>query len=359
MSLVLSEAEARNLVRAVTVLASPMDYPSVDAWRAAVNLECCALLGADSAGFMLPLPGRRFIYSAEHDPAALARFPELPLPSLDDGRNPMEHVLERGACTLAETYQGDPARYLRSAHYNDLAAPNHAHDTLTGIAVVPGADGAAAGLLFWHERPNGRTFRERERALLNLLLPGLKAGSATALRLGSRRDFIAAIDALNQAVLVYTADGRVLHRTARLEQELAADPEASRISGELVATASALLGGNPADVARVGSSVTTRRADYAVFATLLARSGPLGEPLALVCLERRSPIVREPEDLRRSFGLTPAETRVAVLLAEGCSNSAIAGALFISPATARRHTEKILEKVGVASRAGLPARLLC
>ena len=40
----------------------------------------------------------------------------------------------------------------------------------------------------------------------------------------------------------------------------------------------------------------------------------------------------------------------ALLLAEGCDNRAVASTLGISWHTARRHTEKVIRKLGVASR---------
>lgn len=57
------------------------------------------------------------------------------------------------------------------------------------------------------------------------------------------------------------------------------------------------------------------------------------------------------ERLRERFGLTPAQVRVALLLAEGKSNAAIAQTLFVSASTARRHTEHVLLKLGIHSRA--------
>jgi DNA-binding CsgD family transcriptional regulator len=61
--------------------------------------------------------------------------------------------------------------------------------------------------------------------------------------------------------------------------------------------------------------------------------------------------------LGERFGLSRAEAKVARLLAEGCTNAEISKRLFISPHTARHHTEKILRKMGVASRTAATARL--
>ncbi len=57
------------------------------------------------------------------------------------------------------------------------------------------------------------------------------------------------------------------------------------------------------------------------------------------------------------YGLTEREAEVARLLAEGRRNNAIAAALGISPHTARHHTQRVLAKLGVHSRAEAGARL--
>jgi DNA-binding NarL/FixJ family response regulator len=61
--------------------------------------------------------------------------------------------------------------------------------------------------------------------------------------------------------------------------------------------------------------------------------------------------------LRLRHGLTLREAQVATLLVQGQSNSAIAEQLEISPHTARHHTQRILSKLGVHSRAAAGAKL--
>lgn len=61
------------------------------------------------------------------------------------------------------------------------------------------------------------------------------------------------------------------------------------------------------------------------------------------------------EDLHERYGLTPRQTVVARLLAEGCSNAEIAKRLSVSYFTARNHTEQVLAKLGVSSRAAVGA----
>jgi DNA-binding response OmpR family regulator len=61
------------------------------------------------------------------------------------------------------------------------------------------------------------------------------------------------------------------------------------------------------------------------------------------------------EALHERFGLTSRQTAVARLLAEGCSNAEIARRLSVSYFTARNHTEQVLTKLGVSSRAAVGA----
>jgi DNA-binding CsgD family transcriptional regulator len=63
------------------------------------------------------------------------------------------------------------------------------------------------------------------------------------------------------------------------------------------------------------------------------------------------------EVLRKRFGLTRRQIAVARLLAEGRSNEGIAVALCISQYTARHHTEAVMAKLGVSSRAEVGPRL--
>lgn len=71
---------------------------------------------------------------------------------------------------------------------------------------------------------------------------------------------------------------------------------------------------------------------------------------AVVFVERCAAGPIEENELRQAFGLTPAEARVAWLLASRNSNREIAEALRVTQHTARRHTERVLLKLGVHRR---------
>ncbi|MBV9774331.1 MAG: response regulator transcription factor, partial [Gemmatimonadetes bacterium] len=63
------------------------------------------------------------------------------------------------------------------------------------------------------------------------------------------------------------------------------------------------------------------------------------------------------EQLHEQYGLTSRQVAVARLLSEGYSNVEIARRLSVSYFTARNHTEQVLAKLGLASRAAVGAFL--
>jgi DNA-binding NarL/FixJ family response regulator len=65
----------------------------------------------------------------------------------------------------------------------------------------------------------------------------------------------------------------------------------------------------------------------------------------------------EPMSLLKEVSLTPREIDVAMLLSQGLSNATIASELGISSHTARHHTQRILSKLEVHSRAAAGAQL--
>jgi len=92
-------------------------------------------------------------------------------------------------------------------------------------------------------------------------------------------------------------------------------------------------------------SALLRRAPKAV---AVASNGDGGVP---------APAALSDDDLRERFGLTARQIAVARLLGEGYSNAEIAQQLSVSYFTARNHTEQVLGKLGVGTRAAVGAVL--
>ena len=93
---------------------------------------------------------------------------------------------------------------------------------------------------------------------------------------------------------------------------------------------------------------------------MLVRGSALGNgggaPRIAVTLEpARAPELAEV--IADVYGLTARERRVTELVAQGLSNVAIAGQLYLSPYTVQDHLKAIFEKLDVSSRGQLVAQL--
>ena len=78
----------------------------------------------------------------------------------------------------------------------------------------------------------------------------------------------------------------------------------------------------------------------------------------VVLMQERGESVLCDERLKSCFGLTRREIQVARLLAERQSNREIADLLDVTIYTAGRHTERVMRKLGVASRRDVRSKLL-
>ncbi len=89
---------------------------------------------------------------------------------------------------------------------------------------------------------------------------------------------------------------------------------------------------------------------------LLRRARPAA-PAAEGAAEAPRPAALPDDALRERFNLTARQIEVARLLGEGFTNAEIAAKLEMSYYTARNHTEQVLAKLGVSSRAAVGALL--
>jgi DNA-binding CsgD family transcriptional regulator len=102
--------------------------------------------------------------------------------------------------------------------------------------------------------------------------------------------------------------------------------------------------------ARVVREVETAGSRYIVRGEILRLDRPGLGPIVLIALERLGSELPPEPVVRQRFGLTKKQASVALLLAQRKSNQEIASELFISPHTARHHTERVLTKLGVHAR---------
>src|SRR5262249_18403674 len=135
--------------------------------------------------------------------------------------------------------------------------------------------------------------------------------------------------------------------------------------------AARLFGAAQAALASLGTTITpSNRADYEAARGRLAASLP-SERIASMEDAGRTLSLEQAVDLARTVdqaapdvdaapaalaGLTPRELEVAGLLARGSRNRQIAEQLVITEKTAANHVQRVLEKLGIHSRAELAAR---
>lgn len=150
---------------------------------------------------------------------------------------------------------------------------------------------------------------------------------------------------LGQAAAVCDAPGHVRGMTPALAALLAGEPGLDALDAAIRAAADRARHAG----ALVELTVAGVRAEYALRA---CRHGDRasGRTATVVLVHQLRPLLPAPSELVTRFGLTAAQSRVAVLLAGGATNAAIATDLGISPHTAKRHTERVLQQLGISSR---------
>jgi DNA-binding CsgD family transcriptional regulator len=349
-----STRELDRIASAVRVLTDPFGQPTVDGWRLSVNRELKELFNCSSVGFLLPGTSVPML-SEEHDPEALAGFPDLLPPPLADGTPIWKAMIDQEVCTVGRTYGLDDPRYYRSDYYLDYAAPNRARETMAACFAVAGfGPSGAASLHFWNDRtPPPERFVDRDVAILRILFPAFQAGVRSQLRLDALRgDVHALIDSLNAPVMVCDEKGRIVHETPALADLLRSDADAISVRAMMAGM------GSPAHRGSFDSPMQElRTAGGRYRLSMIRHPAAGGRGFTLILAERPGGRDRTAAELQGEFGLTPAESQVAVLLAKGMSNSAICSALSIAESTARRHTERVLAKLRVRSRSEIPGKV--
>jgi DNA-binding CsgD family transcriptional regulator len=359
MRLSLTPSELDRLTKLVETLHAPFDFPDVDAWRHTANHHARLLLDAHKVVFMMPGAGHAPVYSQRLDPGAIRPY--------------VEHyhqfdvagaiALQRSMPIATHVELHGREEYYASEYYNDFMRVWNCHHSIGMVAPMDLEPGYAY-MAVLRDSYGDSPFGARTRAMMKLVLPAFRAGVRTYLRLAADRAVLAAVlDASGKRLLLCDERGEPVHPSAALERTLAADPERLALEGHMRWLARS-VGGLRADrkptpdtIGRIGErTVATLRGRYRMTASIAGARvpAPVG---VLVLLE---PLFHEPltdDELRDRFQMTKQEIRVARLIAEGLPNDAIARRLAISPHTTRRHTEHILEKLGIASRAQVAERI--
>lgn len=367
MGLLLTSDDTRHLVGLTTALLTPAaGVEHVDAWWRAAEAHLHALL--PGAAVMLSLPhGERMLHLSDSIDAGLRR--EMSGMIRVDPATGLSHTPDPG---LHAWYRARRAAGLSA--WNEVVNAALLRDLGTEMgrliwyneALVPARMRAFSGLTT--QLPTGEAFlcvgydgrgRARRDAaeeleLLQLIFPTLTAGHHAWASAGARQAAIQTqLDAIPDALLVVGPDGRTLHRNAALERLLAGEPERERVVAALHAMAAELRAPRGVrTVATPARTVTTALGRYALRASLASAALWGQEGVVQLAVEHaKTPAAVVALAATAAHGLTAREAQVAQLLARRARDPEIAAALGISLHTARHHTEKVLRKLGVRSRA--------
>lgn len=261
----------------------------------------------------------------------------------------------------------------RHAYYDWHARHSETRFRIVGQARP--AERVQAGVALHRTRKAGRfepddvaRFAFVHRHLARVVAIGARLGAAAS----ERRALLELLDRTGAAVVLVGRGGRVVLRNAAAERMTAAgdgvavkpdgialaDPAAQRRLDRLVAQASSIRAS--ATAAPGGSGLSRRpsgRRPYVFTVTPLSAHHPaLSELAPAVCVELRDPEPARPiapERVTAALGLTPAEGRLAALLAAGHDLRDAAAALEIGYGTARTRLGQIFLKTGTRRQAEL------
>jgi DNA-binding CsgD family transcriptional regulator/PAS domain-containing protein len=257
---------------------------------------------------------------------------------------------------------------LRSEFYNEFLRPQgFFHIALAQPIRRPGRVAAIRVIRALGEEP----FDDADLVSLRTLVPHLRAALDLHCELREARRLAAglsgALAVLGVGAILLDAGGRVAFANAEAERLLAAGDglavrrgrlrlDAPSEDAALQRLAASRSGGGALKITRPSGRSTLE----ARVIPLPAGGGELGAPTASTLVFLREPeraCALDPETLRALYGLTPAELRVATLVAEGSSAPAVARALGVSVETVRTHQKRLGEKTGARGRGQL-VRLL-
>ncbi len=276
--------------------------------------------------------------------------------------------------TRAEADFITPDEYSRHPHYREFACPRNipyiclatldrTRDSLTGLAVI-------------RTHAQGH-INARERRVFASIAPHVRAAVRTHLALEGQGEALLSgtLEALSIAALICDGSGSVRKLTAAAEKLVSGDSALRLRNGKLSAATSydakalsdALLGATfdrTTVGAPFGRTVIVRRTERDLAPLVVDVIGlPTREfeltlvPRVLVVVRGADSGERRAEILQSVYGMTAAETDIALQLADGKSPEAIAENRSVSVGTVRAQIKALLAKAGLSRQIELVARL--
>jgi DNA-binding CsgD family transcriptional regulator len=241
-----------------------------------------------------------------------------------------------------------------SARYRDLLVPLDIPHELRAAFVIRGR---VWGAVHVARRGSSGPFQQQDADALAAITGAVARGIRTSLRFDAARR----INGLEAPGLVVLGPGDEVEMITPPARELLASIAASDLpytDDEMPAAVLSLAGfvRSAPHVAQGGANVVTVPAEDSWVTLHASRPGSASDGRVAIVIERAS-AARSATVRLEAFGATAREREVATLLARGLSRVEIAESLVLSPHTVDDHTKSLYDKVGVASRQELVARV--
>ena len=355
----LSSTTLRQIQDAQRTLLAPLRADSVDDWLQRVTGSVKRVMGADHAYAVFPETDGLRMETAGVDADfcdglrnSIAGFEEGAF--LFDDPMPLQMHLHRrrgGPGAYHELDMFDRPTIEASPLFQELFFPFGIRYAV-GLS-VPLAKGEAM-ICVGFDAPDADGYAREAKKRLEVLVPALESAVRQHRRLcRARTDFSRMIDRLATPVAFLGPEGEDEYCNRPLRNLLAAEPESGRLLSGIRSIVPS-VGDEPPAVGAVSKTVDLAGGRYRLRLGRPPRSVGRGW---LVLVDRLT-LYPSPATLEASWGLTPREAEVALLLAKGTSNRDLAAALTISPHTARHHVQSVLDKLDVSSRSAVAHVLL-
>jgi len=158
---------------------------------------------------------------------------------------------------------------------------------------------------------------------------------------------------VREGIAVLDLSGRPLYVNPTLRRRLGEEPRGRLLMQEIrrIAISQEAPRGGERPIRRARHAVEIDGQQHDLRVGLVPAGKESGDWLVVTIVGPPRRVFPSQEALRARFGLTRQEARIARLLARRTSTAEIARTLFISTHTVRNHIQRILQKLGVGSRA--------
>lgn len=358
----LSKTDQRLLQAASDVMLRPFEFAHLTDYLKASAAMLNPILGSyASVSGVLDSSGAVHVVSDDYPSAAIEAFKRW---KLADAGTERAHQRSAEVVSMRTIVGMEWDGLEQDSMVNEWYYPHGVADVIATFIRWP-EDGAFASVEWHHRRFGTARMGADGEAILNLLTPSLRAGARLLYTAGEHRLRLARnLDALGVTLCICAHDGAVVHIAAALQSLIGGDPDRDRIMTRVswvareVARSTARETPWRADQPPVAHEVVhTSVASYRLSAARAAHAMQFGATDILVIVGRLTSSPLRALDIAERYSMTRRESEVAERLGQGLRNAEIAEALQLSPHTVRRHTERVLAKLGVRSRAEAAARL--